>query len=150
MESPPLGQFSLQLAPCDPEAPFLARSLLPPLQHAVQHQHGLLLLHLPADVVQRTGLAALRERRGGASYAAIPRSYPDLPPEAYFVEPGSSPTAAAALHTLGSELTKAHMLRMKRRSTALEPFLDTLQDWLQPEQGSDERVHSRHAAYCAH
>ena len=106
----------------------------------MRHQRGLLLLHLPADVVQSSGLAALRERRGGASFAAV-CSAPD--PSAFFVSPDSAPEAAAALHTLGSALTKAHMLRMGRRSTALKHFLDPLQDWLQPGPGSDERVHSR-------
>lgn len=138
MDPPPEGH--LRLVPCDPHAPFLARALLPELQHAVRHQRGLLLLHLPADVVQSSRLAALRERRGGATFAAV-GSAPN--PSAFFVAPDSAAEAAAALHALGSELTKAHMLRMGRRSTALEPFLDPLQDWLQPGPGSDERVHCR-------
>lgn len=118
MEAPFEGR--LQLVPCDPAAPFLARALLPALHHAVQRQRGLLLLHLPPDVVEGTGLAALRDRYSGA-----PAPVGSLRSD-HAVQPSAAPAAAAALHTLAGELTKAHMLRMGRRSTALEPFQDDL------------------------
>lgn len=132
MEAPLEGR--LQLVPCDPAAPFLARALLPALHHAVQRQRGLLLLHLPPDVVESTGLAALRDRYSGAP-ASVGRFRSDQE-----VQPSAEPAAAAALHTLAGELTKAHMLRMGRRSTALEPFQDDL------KQGGAEQ-HSKQVAF---
>lgn len=131
----------LHLVPCDLRSRFenLRQFLEPAVQHAKERQRGVVLLHLPEAAVQGCGLEELRERRGGATYIALDTDA--TCGSVHVIEPSSAPAAAVALHRLATELTYACT-----DFKALNPSLDPLSDWLRPDQGSEQRVHSRRAA----